>query len=99
MLCLHMLAALSPRVRFAALRCAARLAAMLRLRRVMLEFASFRLLDRLFSRLGSADDCANSSTFTTECRELASMLQHATKNSLCIIDELVRAFCCCVTAF
>ena len=62
---------------------------------VAAEFASFRLLDRLFSRLGGVDDCANSSTFMTECRELADMLQHATKSSLCIIDELVRASCGC----
>jgi DNA mismatch repair ATPase MutS len=58
---------------------------------VAAEFASFRLLDRIFSRLGSADDCAaNTSTFMTECRELADILRHATKSSLCIIDELVR---------
>ena len=59
---------------------------------VAAEFASFRLLDRICSRLGSGDDtAANASTFLLECRDLAHILRSATSRSLCIIDELGRA--------
>ncbi len=59
---------------------------------VAAEFASFRLLDRVFTRMGDGDASeANASTFLQECRQLSHLLSHATKSSLCIIDELVRA--------
>jgi DNA mismatch repair ATPase MutS len=63
---------------------------------VAADFASFRLVDRIFSRLGTGDEAAaNSSTFLAECREIAHMLSSATRHSLCIIDELVRGVARC----
>ncbi|KJE91446.1 hypothetical protein CAOG_009564 [Capsaspora owczarzaki ATCC 30864] len=55
------------------------------------EYASLRISDHLFSRIGSDDHIeSNSSTFMLEMRETAYILQHATNRSLIIIDELGR---------
>ncbi|TPX33894.1 hypothetical protein SmJEL517_g03317 [Synchytrium microbalum] len=55
------------------------------------EYASFRIIHSLFSRIGN-DDCseANASSFMIEMREAAYILQNATPRSLIIIDELGR---------
>ncbi|KAJ3299721.1 MutS protein msh4 [Borealophlyctis nickersoniae] len=55
------------------------------------EYASVRLVDGLFSRIGN-DDCveANASTFMLEMRETAFILQNMSDTSLIIIDELGR---------
>ncbi|KAL4241059.1 MutS protein msh4 [Mactra antiquata] len=55
------------------------------------EYASFRIANQIFSRIGSDDDLeTNSSTFTMEMREMNYILQTARGNSLVIIDELGR---------
>eukprot|EP01137_Pigoraptor_chileana_P020558 Opistho-2@83068 len=55
------------------------------------SYASFRLIDQLFSRIGSDDDMeTNASTFMLEMRETAYIVQNANTNSLIIIDELGR---------
>ncbi|KAL6046684.1 MutS protein msh4 [Balamuthia mandrillaris] len=56
------------------------------------SFASFRLVDRLFTRIGTGDNMeTNSSTFMVEMRETAFIVQNATDRSLIIVDELGRA--------
>nr|CAD7567692.1 unnamed protein product [Timema californicum] len=48
-------------------------------------------VDRIFTRLGANDDImAGESTFLVELSETASILQHATKHSLVLVDELGR---------
>ncbi|XP_067119866.1 mutS protein homolog 4-like [Centruroides vittatus] len=55
------------------------------------EYASFRITDQLFSRIGSNDDMeSNLSTFMLEMKEMNYILQNCTENSLIIIDELGR---------
>ncbi|XP_055883889.1 mutS protein homolog 4-like [Biomphalaria glabrata] len=55
------------------------------------QYASFRITDQIFTRLGSDDDMeSNSSTFTLEMKESNYILQNITDNSLVIIDELGR---------
>uniref|UniRef100_H2YI01 DNA mismatch repair proteins mutS family domain-containing protein n=1 Tax=Ciona savignyi TaxID=51511 RepID=H2YI01_CIOSA len=55
------------------------------------EFASFRIADQIFSRIGSDDDMeTNSSTFVLEMKEINYILQNCRANSLIIIDELGR---------
>lgn len=55
------------------------------------NYASFKMVNQVFSRIGSADDMeTNASTFMVEMREVAYILQHVTPRSLVIIDELGR---------
>jgi DNA mismatch repair protein MutS len=49
------------------------------------------VVDRVFARLGAADDLhEGESTFMVEMREAAHILSHATERSLVVIDELGR---------
>ncbi|XP_064400656.1 mutS protein homolog 4-like isoform X2 [Halichondria panicea] len=55
------------------------------------EYASFRLTNQIFSRIGSDDDLeTNASTFMVEMREVQYILQNVDSTSLVIIDELGR---------
>jgi DNA mismatch repair protein MutS len=48
-------------------------------------------IDRVFTRVGAADDLARGeSTFMVEMTEVASILRHATANSLVMLDEVGR---------
>lgn len=49
------------------------------------------IVDRIFTRLGAQDDIlAGHSTFVVELSETATILKHATVNSLVLLDELGR---------
>ena len=53
--------------------------------------AGIGIVDRVFTRIGASDDLsAGMSTFMVEMTEVAEILQHATKNSLLILDEIGR---------
>jgi len=53
--------------------------------------AEIGLLDRVFSRVGANDDLTRGqSTFMVEMNETANILNHATKKSLVILDEIGR---------
>lgn len=53
--------------------------------------ARIGLVDKIFARLGAADDLhEGESTFMVEMREAAHILAHATARSLVLIDELGR---------
>jgi len=53
--------------------------------------AELPLLDRIFTRIGAGDDLARGqSTFLVEMNETALILNHATKDSLVILDEIGR---------
>ena len=55
------------------------------------ESAHIGLVDRVFSRVGAADDLAKGqSTFMVEMIETATILNHATERSLVIMDEIGR---------
>ncbi|WWO95215.1 MAG: DNA mismatch repair protein MutS [Candidatus Dasytiphilus stammeri] len=55
------------------------------------EYAQIGPIDRIFTRIGSADDLASSrSTFMVEMTEIANILHNATENSLVLIDEIGR---------
>ncbi|KAH3873387.1 hypothetical protein DPMN_036622 [Dreissena polymorpha] len=55
------------------------------------DYASFRVVNQIFSRIGSDDDIeTNSSTFTLEMKEMNYIIQTASSRSLIIIDELGR---------
>lgn len=48
-------------------------------------------IDQIFTRIGAADDLAGGrSTFMVEMTEAANIIQHATKQSLVLIDEIGR---------
>ncbi len=49
------------------------------------------LVDRIFTRIGAADDLASGrSTFMVEMTETANILHNATRNSLVLMDEIGR---------
>ncbi|KLU59049.1 DNA mismatch repair protein MutS [Peptococcaceae bacterium CEB3] len=53
--------------------------------------AKISLVDRIFTRVGAADDlAAGQSTFMVEMQEVAYILRHATSASLVIFDEVGR---------
>jgi DNA mismatch repair protein MutS len=55
------------------------------------ESARLPVLDRIFTRVGASDDIAGGrSTFMVEMDELAGILQHATEDSLVLLDEVGR---------
>ncbi len=55
------------------------------------QSARIGLLDRIFTRIGAADDLAGGrSTFMVEMTEMAHILRHATHNSLVLVDEIGR---------
>jgi len=55
------------------------------------QSASIGIVDRLFSRVGAADDLARGrSTFMVEMVETAAILNQATRRSLVILDEIGR---------
>jgi DNA mismatch repair protein MutS len=55
------------------------------------SFAKIGIIDRLFSRVGAADDLARGrSTFMVEMVETATILNQATDRSLVILDEIGR---------
>jgi DNA mismatch repair protein MutS len=55
------------------------------------ESAVFGIVDRLFSRVGAADDLARGrSTFMVEMTETAAILHQASPKSLVVVDEIGR---------
>ncbi|GAQ86033.1 putative MutS homolog 6-2 [Klebsormidium nitens] len=59
--------------------------------RVPAEKCSLSLVDTIFTRLGASDRIfSGESTFLVECSEAASVLRHATADSLVVLDELGR---------
>ena len=55
------------------------------------DSASIGLVDRIFTRVGAADDISRGqSTFMVEMVETANILNHATNKSLVILDEIGR---------
>jgi DNA mismatch repair protein MutS len=53
--------------------------------------AKLPLIDRIFTRIGAADNLARGrSTFLVEMSEVASILNHATPSSLILLDEVGR---------
>ncbi|KAM3384356.1 hypothetical protein ACQJBY_008796 [Aegilops geniculata] len=56
------------------------------------QFASLRVVDRIFTRIGTGDNVENnSSTFMTEMKETAFIMQNVSSRSLVVVDELGRA--------
>ncbi|XP_066372299.1 DNA mismatch repair protein MSH4-like isoform X2 [Miscanthus floridulus] len=56
------------------------------------QFASLRVVDRIFTRIGNGDNVENnSSTFMTEMKETAFIMQNVSSRSLVVVDELGRA--------
>lgn len=55
------------------------------------DYARIGLVDRIFTRVGAADDLSGGqSTFMVEMLELARIIDHATQDSLVILDEIGR---------
>ncbi|GAN05554.1 mutS protein homolog 4 [Mucor ambiguus] len=56
------------------------------------DYASFRLCDQMLSRLANENTFSDigTSSFMSEMREIAYLLQHVTSNSIVLVDELGR---------
>ena len=60
------------------------------------EAAELSVVDRIFTRIGAADDLTRGdSTFMVEMREAASIVKRAKKSSLVLIDEIGRGTATC----
>lgn len=58
---------------------------------IPVDYANLPILDRIFTRIGSADNLAEGkSTFLVEMEETATICTRATKQSLVILDEVGR---------
>lgn len=56
------------------------------------QFASIRLVDRIFTRIGSQDSIEmNASSFLMEMKSVSYIMNNATSKSLVLIDELGRS--------
>ncbi|PON97698.1 DNA mismatch repair [Trema orientale] len=56
------------------------------------RFSTLRVVDRIFTRMGTLDNLeSNSSTFMTEMKETAFVMQNVSQRSLIVMDELGRA--------
>ncbi|CAO2819470.1 unnamed protein product [Amaranthus hypochondriacus] len=56
------------------------------------RFSTVRVVDRIFTRMGAVDNLeSNSSTFMTEMKETAFIMQNVSQRSLIVMDELGRA--------
>ncbi|CAK9173258.1 unnamed protein product [Ilex paraguariensis] len=56
------------------------------------RYATVRVVDRIFTRMGTVDNLeSNSSTFMTEMKEMAFIMQNVSQRSLIVMDELGRA--------
>nr|GMD65940.1 DNA mismatch repair protein MSH4 [Ipomoea batatas] len=56
------------------------------------HYATLRVIDRIFTRMGTIDCLeSNSSTFMTEMKETAFIMQNISKRSLVVMDELGRS--------
>uniref|UniRef100_A0A0R0HI55 DNA mismatch repair proteins mutS family domain-containing protein n=1 Tax=Glycine max TaxID=3847 RepID=A0A0R0HI55_SOYBN len=56
------------------------------------RFSTVRVVDRMFTRMGAVDNLeSNSSTFMTEMKETAFIMQNVSQRSLIVMDELGRA--------
>ncbi|KAL9242779.1 hypothetical protein vseg_016745 [Gypsophila vaccaria] len=56
------------------------------------RYSTIRVVDRIFTRMGAVDNLeSNSSTFMTEMRETAFIMQNVSPRSLIVMDELGRA--------
>ncbi|XP_027193469.1 DNA mismatch repair protein MSH4 isoform X2 [Cicer arietinum] len=59
---------------------------------VPVRFSTLRVVDRVFTRMGAVDNLeSNSSTFMTEMKETAFIMQNVSHRSLIVMDELGRA--------
>ena len=55
------------------------------------SYAKISVVDQIFTRVGASDDLtAGESTFMVEMHEVSDILNHATQNSLVILDEVGR---------
>jgi DNA mismatch repair protein MSH4 len=55
-------------------------------------FASFRIIDRIFTRIGNDDSIENNmSSFMMEMKEMAYIINNSTNKSVILIDELGRS--------
>jgi DNA mismatch repair protein MSH4 len=55
------------------------------------SYASFRLVSRIFTRMGTEDAIEmNASSFMKEMKEMAFIIRNASSRSLIVIDELGR---------
>ncbi|KAK8471883.1 hypothetical protein PHAVU_002G057100 [Phaseolus vulgaris] len=56
------------------------------------RFSTLRVVDRMFTRMGAVDNLeSHSSTFMTEMKETAFIMQNVSRRSLIVMDELGRA--------
>ncbi|KAH0974047.1 hypothetical protein GBA52_015946 [Prunus armeniaca] len=56
------------------------------------RFSTLRVVDRIFTRMGTVDNLeSNSSTFMTEMKETAFIMQNVSQRYLIVMDELGRA--------